>query len=171
MHLSEHWRDYLDPVDIQFAALLRRLGGPGTPESVCLAGALVSRASADGDVCVDLARGLSGTEELTLSVPESRQWAAELRDSPLVGDPGDYTPLVLDGDCLYLHRYWDYEQRLAQQLHQRGGTAYGEFDDGLARSVIASLFPAQTENVTDWQSIAAAIALLRLLESMQFRIL
>ena len=33
--------------------------------------------------------------------------------------PGDFTPLILDGhDRLYLRRYWEYEQQLAQAIAQ-----------------------------------------------------
>lgn len=75
------------------------------------AAAAVSRATAEGHVCVRLHE--VGDEPSALR--------ASLRASRVVGEPGttEPMPLVLDAaDRLYLHRYFDYERRLAHRLLQ-----------------------------------------------------
>src|SRR5690606_36395527 len=47
------------------------------------------------------------------------QWQRVLRASPLVSDGSQLLPLVLNGDKLYLHRYFSYERRLLQTLERR----------------------------------------------------
>ena len=77
-----------------------------------------------------------------------------------MGEPGARRPLILEGDRLYLQRYWQYEERLAQGLRalltqppagvdltplRPGG---GLFDYGW-----------MTPGETNWQAVAAATAL------------
>ena len=60
----------LDPIDVQFARLLRELD-PNLPPEIELAAALVSRASAEGHICLDLANLTPDVAELiSVSKPE-----------------------------------------------------------------------------------------------------
>ncbi|MGJ0489714.1 exodeoxyribonuclease V subunit alpha [Methylobacter sp.] len=66
-------------------------------------------------------------------------------------------PLVLEQNRLYLHRYWDYESRLAKQIKAMAQTkpAVEGLDAALDR-----YFPALSDEV-DWQRAAAKMALTR----------
>ena len=81
----------------------------------------VSRAVADGHVCVrldEVADSAAGTRA------GAARWRGWLQDSTLAGTPqqrtgpeGEPLPLIVDADGrLYLHRYFDYERRLAARL-------------------------------------------------------
>ena len=49
------------------------------------------------------------------------QTKAALRISPVVGSPGEFRPLIIDAaGRLYLQRYWNHENRLAQAIRSRG---------------------------------------------------
>lgn len=113
---------------------------------------LVSMAVSSGDVCAHL-------DELVTEFGSERLRAA-LMASGIVGTPEARAamPLILDAnDRLYLHRYFDYESRLARNLAQRdGGDA--EIVPGI-RARLRELFAANDEPV-DWQKIAVAMALL-----------
>ncbi len=62
--------------------------------------------------------GLYGERALSVNAELLNfDWDRTLMDSPLVGSEAGAVPLMFDGDRLYLHRYWDYEVRLAQQLN------------------------------------------------------
>ena len=65
------------------------------------------------------------------------------------------TPLVIEQNRLYLHRYWQYEQRLAKQLAalSRQHFAARQADDLLDR-----YFPVKNSDI-DWQKQAAKSAL------------
>src|SRR5439155_3926777 len=112
--------------DRHFARFLERLGGGPNPP-LALAAALVSRSRGQGHICLDLC-ALAGTlfpDDASdggqrLRLPEADAWLAALRASPVVGAPGEFKPLILDGHGrLYLRRYWEYESELAQAIQQR----------------------------------------------------
>ncbi len=101
-------------LDRQFGDFLARLaGGPATEVRLAAMGA--SRARSAGHICVPLA-DLAALE----GAPAAATLRKRLRATNVVGAPGDFTPLVLDhDDRLYLRRYWEYEQRLAESIRER----------------------------------------------------
>src|SRR5689334_1321188 len=111
-----------DILDQQFAAFLQRLAGQPS-EPLALAAMLVSRATRAGHVCIDLRAPLrleSAPELVATLPPPYPAWRETLMQSPVVGVPGDYKPLVLDaGGRLYLQRYWQYETIIAQGIQAR----------------------------------------------------
>lgn len=133
----------------------------GAPETACSlarqAAQLTSLAVANGHVCIlleELHAALEGACTL-------EQLPAALLASGVVGTPAarGSLPLILDGDGrLYLHRYFDYEYRLAAALMQRARASTDIPAPGV-RTRLAELF-AQSDAVPDWQKIAAALALL-----------
>src|SRR5207244_11512708 len=105
-------------IDQHFAALMNRLAKVPSPE-LELAAKLVSNFRARGDVCVPL-RDVPATEAGKMGsteVPALKNWVKNLRSSGVVGDPGEFAPLILDqSDRLYLQRYWKYEDELGRNL-------------------------------------------------------
>jgi len=93
-------------------------------------------------------------------------WRAALRDSGIVGRPEvpGAQPLILDADDrLYLHRYFDYERRLARRLMQaRQAPADAATAAPALREQLRALFAgnaARLGGAADWQQLAAALAL------------
>ena len=150
--------DSFSPIDLHFGRAMSRLAGGDYP-GLERAAALASRATGNGDVCVRLTEvaprdGREGGE----SVPPLEEWLRVLRASPVVGAPGAFRPLVLDDEGrLYLHRYWDYEQRLAEGLLARAADA-DDVDEALLTAGLDRYFP-DTEDAG--QKLAAATAILR----------
>ncbi len=112
-----------------FADLSRRfadfLAPPADLEdrATWLAAALASNETLAGGACVDL-RDYAGRPwpegDGEQNAPKLSDWIDRLRASPLVGEPGDFRPLILGDDTrLYLHRYWKYENDLAQDVRAR----------------------------------------------------
>ena len=122
---------YVETIDLAFAELMGRLAATNEPLTG-LAAALVCHATRQGHVCLDLGAPLdigSGDfqaepEPPPLELPPSREWRQRLADSRVVGRPGDFRPMILDGARLYLHRYWTYEQVIAGYLLEQ--TVAGE---------------------------------------------
>lgn len=150
----------LGPLERAFVASLQRLE-PQAPESVLLAAALCCEALAGGDVCLPLRRlaGRRPWPEIDLLLPALEAWRAQLEASPLVGGPGAYAPLILDGERLYLARYQAYEQQLAERLLARASDA-PEVDEACLADSLARLF-AFNRQTPDWQRLAAAQAVRR----------
>lgn len=150
----------LGPLERAFIASLQRLE-PETPDIVLLAAALCCEALASGDVCLPLERlaGKRPWAEVDLSLPALATWRAQLEASPLIGAPGEYAPLILDGDRLYLARYQAYEEQLAEQLLVRAADA-PVVDERQLSDSLARLF-AFNQQSPDWQRLAAAQAVRR----------
>ena len=106
----------LSALDRHFGRFIGAFSNPPDP-LVVLAAALVSRAAARGDVCLELAT--AGDLEPGMA-PDPESWTAALKRSPAIGRPGQKRPLILDEHGrLYLCRYWDYEDRLARDFCER----------------------------------------------------
>jgi exodeoxyribonuclease V alpha subunit len=130
-----------------------------------------SLATSNGHVCITI-KGLAAAPSppagLTPSPPGGGQGWGQVKDlrssllsSNLVGTPEipGALPLILDADNrLYLHRYFDYERRLARRLMQAAGAPPRTIDPA-ARDRLQTLFPPTTNGEVDWQKIAAAMAL------------
>lgn len=147
------------PLDIHFAELMEKYCG-GSNEPVRLAAALVSYFRGRGHTCVHLptfcqAPFLPDTS-VRIECPSLHAWTIHLRESPVVGTPGQFRPLILDASGrLYLQRYWRYESDLAHSIRQRLGTI--PVDEGILRDGLARLFNSDTR--PDWQKVAAFTAL------------
>lgn len=130
------------------AAVLRRFEPGSGPELETALAAIASGLDA-GHVCVDtaLARDLG---------PVVQEIRGRTR---IVGQPGDFTPLILDGTRLYLGRYWRYEEVVARALWRLAHTAGVAADADVLRQNMAALFPEGTR--ANDQAVATLGAALR----------
>jgi exodeoxyribonuclease V alpha subunit len=159
----------ISDLDYFLAAHLSAIAPRASPP-LALAIAALSRANADGDVCLDLASVAGGTvlgdaadhaAWAGLPAPALAEWTAALRGSGVVGAPGEAQPLILDGaGRLYLAKYFGFEQAIAAGLLSRLG--YRDDVDGSRLAVLlARHFPGAAPD--DGQQLAAALAVLRTL--------
>lgn len=168
------WLSHLDRAFVRF--LLDQEADASDP--VLWAGALVSHQLGRGEVYLDLEK-LCQLPGLTLAIPSDdvwqlqadesltefsalkaynlEQWKAALSHSSLVDFGNGNTPLVLDGNRLYLRRYWQYQQILDQSIQQRLQPIRDNLPEALQEQ-LQVLFPGSPEN-TDWQKIACVLAL------------
>ncbi len=155
-------------LDLYFARQMFKLDASSN-EQLMLPAALASRAIGDGDVCLDLAavaatqlKDLKLSTEYRLDIPSLKELRETLRDSGVVGSPGEIAPLILDGrDHLYLGRYWWFEKQVADALLARAiPLQSGEVDDELLGQGLQRIFSG-SHGGTDWQRVAAAVAVLR----------
>ncbi len=140
----------------------RKLGADDATQRIASqAAAAVSAATSEGHVCLSL-------QELGVSLNmDSATLQTTLMASGVVGTPEHpgAMPLILDDEGrLYLHRYFDYERRLAARLTRAGSPeSAAPLDiDGAARQRLDELFKsneAALDGGVDWQKIAAALAL------------
>jgi exodeoxyribonuclease V alpha subunit len=126
---------------VRFACLMTGFCGRYVPElfQACL---LLSRSRDEGNICIDLSGGSGYPEGVGAALPgDSSRWAGILRETPVVGLPGDFRPLILDGTALYLYRYWKYEADLASGLVRLASAI--ERADPSARDDLDRLFPRE----------------------------
>jgi exodeoxyribonuclease V alpha subunit len=164
----------LEPAEVHVADAICRLVGERR-EEVRLAAALAVRAPRLGHVCLDLDRlamhGIDAESEeaARIALPDATSWRAAIERGPAVrvadADPDAATasaPLVLDGDRLYLDRYWRYEDRLATRLRWLAAAPVEDRPAPSVASALDRLFPPGDED-PDLQRHAAQIATSRAL--------
>jgi exodeoxyribonuclease V alpha subunit len=115
--------DGFNTLDRQFAHRMVKLADP---KSVLVghAAAIASAMLRRGHLCARLDEIPDFGDALPLRMdpwPTLTQWRADLEASGLVTDHGaQFLPLVFDSEGrLYLHRYFEYEQRLAEAIRAR----------------------------------------------------
>ena len=152
--------------DVQIASRLCALAGEDR-DDVLRAAALAARAPRLGHVCVDLADvgAMVVAEAATAgadvpALPHPSAWRDALAASPLVAvgnaDDGPRRALRLDGNLLYLDRYWRDERELAAALRARSHPAPGVDFDLLGRGLTV----LWREDLDD-QREAAALGVMR----------
>ncbi len=155
----------LSHLDIHFAGFMTRLAGGVHPE-LALAAALVSSFTREGHICLDLST-VAGKRLLeeedgnnVLVCPGLKVWRNKLIESPVVGSPGQYKPLILDNKSrLYLFRYWDYQERLADLIRRRVSEKREDMAVPRLRERMDKRFPGDGTGQVDWQKVAAFTAL------------
>lgn len=161
-HLVE--QGSLSYLDLHFAGYMEKLAGCNQAETL-LAAALASASSRQGHICLDLSliagrplleeQGGSGL----LQSPPAAEWREKLLATSVVGRPGEYRPLILDDRSrLYLYRYWNYQQKLAQLIRERVAAPHEAIDFNHLGQALGRLFPSDGDAVIDWQKIAALSA-------------
>lgn len=102
----------IDATDVLVAQRLTELAGE-RDQRVSLALAFAVRAVRGGSICVDLAALPAQLESPELPWPATQDWTTAVAASPLADSP----PIVhLEGDLLYLDRYWLEERQVARDI-------------------------------------------------------
>ena len=147
-------------IDLHLAAFVCRLADENNA-LLALSVALLSRHTGQGNICLDLGRMdgalLRTLGEQGIGVPKGNAWKKHLLTFSVVGLPGEEQPLILDGNLLYMKRYFAYESRLAADLIRLArGRVLGVDLDLLGRG-LQRYFP-ETGDDGFWQKVAAFAA-------------
>lgn len=153
----------LSALDRQFALMVANDAQP----AVMLAAALLSHDAGEGHVCLPLSRLspeylFSGRSpelatQLFAAAGNPQDWPPLLLASHAVSDDESATPIKLINGRLYLNRMWRNEQRVANFFGAHNAAV--AWDAAQVRAVLDALFGVSEQ--TDWQKVAAAVALTR----------
>ena len=187
-------RGWIRSLDLAFVRFLKEQQ-PKVSDGVLLAAALASHQLGRGHICLDLRAALADPDGALSLPPEGDEtqsgkplellsgmsletWEQSLSESSLVATGTGNTPLVLSSGRLYLRRYWQYTQQVAQGILQRianplfspdnlSGNLPGNLPDNLPDTLIDRLdklfhplrSPEERVRVeVHWQSVGVAIA-------------
>lgn len=152
----------LSSLDRHFADFITRID-QYTCDALWWAAALTSHAAGRGHSCLSLSAACRADlrtyspDGRALPPPNPAAWRSALQACQSVGDPGDYTPLILDGhDRLYLQRSWEYERQVAEGILARRGRL--TFDQARLEAALDAYFPPVAAEI-DLQREAARTAL------------
>ena len=178
------WRGagWLRSLDLALARFIHELDA-GAPASLLLAAALVAQLEGRAHSALPLGELLAGPDTLLAWPPDAVQalrsalaasgldqahCKTEWHATPVVemgpSDDSGTSPLVLDGELLYLRRYWRYESRVAAQIRQRTGPAAQATppDAAAASTLLDQLFgsaASDSDPDPDWQRQACQVAM------------
>lgn len=162
--LSQNLKDkgLFSNLDLRFAEFIGNIAHDADRE-LFLSAAIASRAAGRGNICVDLSLAFEELGRNGIDAGGAARPAKSLTGSPAVGKPGEYKPLILDdAGRLYLHRYWKYENALAEAIKARASAPDAKIDSMGAVESLGRLFPKfEDQKEPDRQKIAAAAALLK----------
>jgi len=153
-------------IDIHFAKFVTRLNKKNDPD-IFLGAALVSHATGNGDVCLELAGARDqlisafADDRHPFQLPTPNAWEEKLISSRVVGRPGEVFPLILDKKGrLYLSRYYEYEKSLSETIKEKAGKKTGEFDPTRLSEGLKRLFPTEQDRQPNRQKVAAVVIVL-----------
>lgn len=131
-----------------------------------LSAALVSEANLAGHVCIELGRfegrplfrsSRLRDDELPQGV-DSSTWRQRLETSICAGSPPQRAPLTLDGERLYLNRFWYYEDFVAARIKTMRADSRDE-DLAVVRSLVDTLFGDNSEPDPDQMNAVLTAAI------------
>jgi len=149
-------------IDLHFARLMEELGRGG--RDLFLASALLSNQTRMGHICLDLKAFSSRelVEKTGIRCPDHGAWLDSLKGNAVVGNPGEQTPMILDGDSrLYLNRYFEYQRFLSEYILEKANAAMNRdlpFEPGL-KEQLDTLFGDSGASM-DYQKAAACLSYL-----------
>ena len=154
--------DVISSVEAEFVRFLLSQN-PEENDQVLLAAAACVHAQMNGHVCLDLESSqnqyLFNDERSEILLSDIKQkWGDTLQQSKLVGRGSELKPLVFQENRLYLHRYWKYEQELAEWLKSKASVT-SQVSDKAKQAI--RLFLKENANGVDWQDVALILSFMR----------
>lgn len=146
-------------LDTHLAECIERLSGKRDAD-LRFAVKLVSRHTAQGNICLDLST-VAGCfpEGGEGCLPSLDEWSASLQSTDVVTGPGGNAPLIFDPPLLYLNRYYMYEASVTSFVRERTGAGIGTIDSVQVGRALELLFPEEEDcGGINWQKVACLVA-------------
>lgn len=134
------------------------------PEPVATALIFVSLFAKSGHVCLPLDRNI-GEWLALLDIPEAsvkkniRLFSDELLKHPAVSTKDDYTPFIIEGNFLFMRKYWSQELQVAKYIRDLASKKRVPDEPARVSEILNSLFADTTDKDINWQKVAAAFAI------------
>lgn len=128
-------------------------------ELVGMLASLLSSRLAGQNICLDIDK-IGQPFAPIYYFPEQQLLSDFIHQSSMIIDvakSNSVGPLVLEGNSLYIQKYWDYEQRLALMLRERSQIRR-DFPESELKSLVDRLFTDNNEKEVDWQKVAVCVA-------------
>ena len=152
-----HKKEEITIQELEFARFLYELD---TKNHIpVLIGASCLSAHLNGHICIDIEQSANHPVYGTLLKGTDKQMIYDsLESSTIVGDGSMLTPLVMDEDQMYLHKFWKFEQELAFWLLAKSQNT--KKLPGEIKGYVETLFGIEEEG-PDWQKISVLLSLIK----------
>ncbi len=156
----------IQPLSFFFARFIAEHCDPEMADLAACSAALVCERNQEGDVCIDLKR-YAGQAFFPVHeasnppqpvAPSLVAWRTSLHKLTCVGQAGSMNPLILEGNRLYLGKYWHAEQQIYTAITARLEQPL-VIASGVLQQWLQSLFPESDSGKINDQQQAAAIAI------------
>lgn len=122
---------------------------------------LLSKKLQEGHICVDLDSVSDDEFDKTMDAPQTIE---ELKKDSLVSDGSTKQPIVLNGNRIYLERFFFYETKIVEWVNNRAASEQKEIEKYITalrdhNDYVQTLFKKSDEAI-DWQAIACISAVL-----------
>lgn len=164
IRLEEFYRNnIISEPELEFARFLNAMD-EHAGEDVLLAAAACLNAQLNGHICLDFSRFdgrylfQNKKSGIKLDANTREKWMQALKQSNLLAKSGMLNPLVLEGERLYLHRFWSYEEELANWIKHKVSKTFSlsTQDIGILEEII------RPENGgVNWQHVAVVLSFLK----------
>lgn len=155
-HLEELRRkDEISLSELEFVRYLNRLGEGS--ELVLGAGAAAMHFHLHAHICLSIKDISDYLFEKNISKADNSKLVKALEESEFVGDGSSLTPFVLQDQNLYLHKYWKYEEELADWILRKSELSHQP--DSSTNNTIDDFF--EEEEGINWQKIAVKLSHLK----------
>lgn len=127
------------------------------PDLVSYVGMLCLRDWLNGHICISLSDLLKDSFVQDRSGNVLQNLISTLMNSDLVGSPGEFLPLIMENDNLYLHKYWSYEQELANWISEKS-----KITNAISEAFIDQVNEQfGDERTVNWQRVAVKLSLIK----------
>lgn len=166
----DKWFKYLEELkqegeiglfEIEFARFISTIE-PSASKNLISSVILVVNDQLSGNICTDLSALKNSVlaSKLKLGKLNTSNLVDELREFDCIGKPGEYAPLILEDDRLYIQKYWSYENELTSWLNEKVQKSNNELTTADIQ-IVESLFDDITEDELNLQKVATSLALIK----------
>lgn len=141
---------------IEFTKYLNKTGEE--QEILLVTGAAVMHYHLSGHICTHISDIRSFCERFDLGSHSLKEIKNRANNSGVIGSGETLSPMVLEGDSVYLHRFWKFEQELIIWLQQKSTGSEAVHSETV--NAINDLFD-DDKNEVNWQKVAVYISHLK----------
>lgn len=163
----EKWKKsgFISALEVEFTRFLLQIS-PEENENVLLAAAACVYAQSNGHVCLDFQKwddeflfNEPGTD-IKITERLKSDCISALEKSVLVSSGKELQPLALEGERLYLHRFWKFEEELTEWINKKS-SVLNDIAEEEKKALRSLLVPKGVLFETNWQHLAVMLSFMK----------
>jgi len=139
---------YYESIDLWFGKRIAELDGRDHL-IILITAALISRLTREGNICINL-ESYAGKRDIrygyninsfSFFFPDIAKWLQILNTSPCIGKPGEYRPLILNKNRLYMYKFWLYQKKIVEYIkNNKIQESLKQYNIGIVKQIFSRIF-------------------------------